>query len=210
MAETVLKVHKRTDTGSHKARQMRRRQLVPGVIYGHKEASIPVVVPVHAVWHLVQHGVRVTDVELDGQREKCLVREIQWDAFGKEILHIDLVRVRVDERVRVSVPLVLRGSAPGVAAGGILDQPLHTLEIECLAVELPENIRVPIGELHIGQAVHVRDLLLPPGARALADPATVVVQVIAPQAEVEKPAEAIAPAEPEVITRRPTEAEESQ
>jgi len=79
-------------------------------------------------------------------------------------------RVAVDERIVVTVPLEIRGVAPGVNAGGTLDQPMHTLSVECLAVSIPESIRVNVGELQIGSAIHVRDLVLPDGVKAMTDP----------------------------------------
>ena len=113
----------------------------------------------------------------------------------------------------VTVPIELRGTAPGTAAtagGGVLDQPLHTVPIECLAVNIPESIRVNIGELQVGQAIHVKDLHLPEGVKVLAEPDAIVVQVKAPAAEPEPTAVPAAEmAEPERIGRqKPAEEEE--
>ncbi len=103
--------------------------------------------------------------------------------MGQDILHADFRRVSADERIHVPVRIELRGIAPGVSAGGALDQPLHTLDIECPAVAVPDSIRVNINELKIGDAIHVRDLTLPPDVKALADADAIVVHVTAPQAE---------------------------
>src|SRR5262249_13884743 len=106
-----------------------------------------------------------------------------------------------------------RGTAPGTTAGGVLDQPLHSLHIECPAISVPESIRVNVGELQIDQAIHVGDLKLPEGVKVLNDPDAIVVQVTAPVAEPEV-APAAAPvaetAEPEVIGRQKAEAEEGE
>ena len=111
--------------------------------------------------------------------------EVQWDHLGQDVLHVDFRRVSADERIHVTVPIELRGIAPGVTGGGVLDQPLHTLDIECLAVAVPDSIRVNINELQLGAAIHVRDLTLPPDVKALADADAIVVHVTAPQAEPE-------------------------
>jgi large subunit ribosomal protein L25 len=129
-----------------------------------------------------------------------------------ELLHVDFARVAADERIVVMVPVELRGIAPGVAGGGVLDQPLHRLSVECLAIAVPESIRVNISELQLGGIIHVRDLVLPPGVKAMAEPDAVVVQVTLKQVEPEA-AVAVAPteaAEPEVIGRQRTEEEESE
>ncbi|HMF20013.1 MAG TPA: 50S ribosomal protein L25, partial [Gemmataceae bacterium] len=135
----------------------------------------------------------------------------QWDPLGHDILHVDFARVAADERITIDVRLELRGTAPGVTAGGSLDQPLHNLEIECLAIAVPESIRVNIGELQIEGVIHVRDLVLPEGVTTKIDPDAVVVQVHPPMVEAEAPAAAAVPgeqAEPELIGRKVAEVEE--
>lgn len=207
MAEAaVLDATIRKETGKRRMRRLRKAGQIPGVMYGHKEATVPLAVKAEDLWSLIRHGQRVVDVRLEGKTEKCLIREVQWDVFGREVLHVDLTRVSADERIRVTVPIHLRGNAPGVAAGGVLDQPMHTLEVECPALEVPEAIRVNIQDLQLDQAIHVKDLKLPPGVKALADGEAVVVQCVKP-AEEAPAAEAEGPAEPEVIGRKVAEEE---
>jgi large subunit ribosomal protein L25 len=206
---TTLSAAKRDGRGSRAARRLRREGQIPGVMYGHKQDAVPLSVADDDLRALIRHGVRVVDLKIDGQTEKCLIKEIQWDALGKDILHVDFNRVSADERIRVTVPIVLRGTAPGVNAGGVLEQPLHALEIECLAISVPENIRVPIGELQLEQAIHIKDVKLPPGVTAVGDPDLVVVQVVKPVEELAAPTEPTeGPAEPEVIGRKAAEGEE--
>jgi large subunit ribosomal protein L25 len=159
----------------------------------------------------------VVDLQTDGKTEKALIKEVQWDHLGKEVLHVDFARVAADERVVVSVPIEIKGAAVGVTAGGgVLDQPMHILSIECLAIAVPDSIRVNVGDLQLGQAIHVRELVMPEGVKATADAEAVEVQVIAKLVEPEPeaaPAAAAAPeqTEPEVIRReRPTEEEEAE
>jgi large subunit ribosomal protein L25 len=213
MAESLqMEVQPRTGSGSHKAARLRRQGLVPAVLYGHKEATVSVAVSGEELHKAIRHGARVLDLKADGKTEKVLIRELQWDHLGHEILHVDFARISADERIHVTVPVELRGTAPGTAAtagGGLLDQPLHTLPIECLAVNIPESIRVNIGELQIGQSIHVKELHLPEGVKVLADPDAIVVQVKAPAAE---PEPGVAPAaeiaEPERIGRQKAAEEE--
>jgi large subunit ribosomal protein L25 len=214
MAETMsLATQPRKGRGSQAARKLRRQGHVPAVVYGHKEATVAVSLSLEELGNVLRHGVRVVDLRVDGKTEKALIREIQWDHLGKHVLHVDFARVAADERVVVTVPLELRGTAPGVTAGGVLDQPIHTLSVECLAVSLPDSIRVNIGELPIGGVIHVRDLVLPDGVKAMVDADAVVVQVRAKEVEAAAPAaapEAAAQqAEPEVIGRQKTAEEEA-
>lgn len=215
MAEAaVFETQERKPGSSADARRLRRQGLVPGVVYGHKEETIPVSLPAEELEKALRHGTRVMDIKVRGKVEKTLVREIQWDHLGKELLHVDFGRVSADERVTVTVPLVIRGTAPGIAAGGVLDQPLHAISVECLVTAVPESIRVNVGELQLGQVIHLKELALPPGVVAKGDPETVVVHVTLKQVE---PAPGAAPAvptaeqaEPEIIGRKEKAAEEEE
>jgi len=214
MAESLILVAEpRAERGSQAARRLRRKGLLPAVVYGHKEETVSLVVPREEVESAIRHGVRVVNLRADGKEEKALIRDVQWDHLGKELLHVDFARVGEDERIVISVPLEIRGTAPGVTAGGVLDQPIHTLSVECLALSIPSSIRVNVGELQMGQALHVRDLVLPPGVKAMVDADAIVVHVTVPAAEPEAPAvpEVAEKAEPEVITqKKPEEGEESE
>jgi large subunit ribosomal protein L25 len=211
MAETVvLETQLRQGRGTRKAQQLRAQGLIPAVLYGHKEATVSVALPGEELLHAIRHGSRVVDLKVDGATQAALISVVQWDHLGKDILHVDFKRVSKDERIHVHVPVELKGIAPGVSGGGVLEQPLHTLNIECLATAVPDSIRVLIGELQIGGVLHVRDLHLPEGVQALDDPDAVVVQIKAPAAEPEAAAPAPGPAEPEVIGRKAAEEGEEE
>ncbi len=123
------------------------------------------------------------------------------------------MRVSKDERIVVPIRIELRGVCPGIGEGGVIDQPLHNLQVECPALEIPEVVRVQVDTLHIGDAVHVRDLTLPAGVIAKADPDAVVVIVKMKKEEVVAPAAAVATeetAEPEVIKKAPVKEEEAE
>jgi large subunit ribosomal protein L25 len=205
MAESVeLLTQKRDGRGSRTAEKLRARGLIPAVLYGHKEATVSISLTGEDLTKAIRHGAKVVDLKTDAGVQKALIREIQWDHLGKDILHVDFARVSADERIHVTVPLDVKGIAPGVTAGGLLDQPLHVLHVECLAVSVPDHIRVNVNELQLGAAIHVCDLHLPEGVVALDDPDAIVVHVTAPQAEPEPGAAPAAEgtAEPEVIGRK--------
>jgi large subunit ribosomal protein L25 len=212
MAESlVLVTQPRAGRGTQAARKLRRQGLIPAVIYGHKQETVPVALNGEEFLNAIHHGARVVDLKSDAGTEHALIQELQWDHLGKDVLHVDFRRVDIHERVQVPVPIEIRGIAPGVTAGGVLDQPLHTVEIECAVDSVPDHIRVTIGELQIGQAIHVRDLHLPAEAKALADPDAIVVQIREPQVAPEAAAPPAAEtAEPEVIGRKVAEGEEEE
>jgi large subunit ribosomal protein L25 len=209
MAETAtLKLSKREGRGSRKAAKLRKSGQAPGVVYGHKQDTISIAVSADELVAAIRRGARVVDLQMDGGTEKAQITEVQWDHLGVEVVHVDFRRVSADERIHLTVPIELRGIAPGVTGGGVLDQPLHALEIECPAIHVPDSIRVNINELQLGAAIHVRELTLPPDVKALADPDAVVVHVTLPLAEPEPGAEPTAgTAEPEIVGRRVAEEE---
>jgi len=213
MAETVvLKTKPRNEFGSVSARRLRQQGLLPALVYGHKEETLTVVLPREEVEKVIKRGIRIVTIEAGGKTETARFRELQWDHIGKEILHVDFMRVSKDERIVVAIRIELRGVCPGLGEGGVLDQPLHNLQVECPALEIPEFVRVQVDTLHIDDAVHVRDLLLPPGVIAKADPDAVVCIVKHKKEEVVAPAPAAATeetAEPEVIKKAPVKEEEA-
>jgi large subunit ribosomal protein L25 len=205
MAETVeLIIEKRTERGTRQTQRLRKQGKLPGVVYGHKQETFSVSCSQEELTWLIRHGTHVVDLKLDGTPEQVLIRDVQWDHLGKEILHVDFIRVSKDERIEVPVRIEIKGVSPGVTAGGILEQPRHTLTVECLAISIPESVRVNINELQLGASVHVKDLTVPEGVKILDDPDAIVVHIASPEAEAEA-GPAPSQAEPEVIGRQKEE-----
>ncbi|MBL8867557.1 MAG: 50S ribosomal protein L25 [Gemmataceae bacterium] len=205
MSVTVsLATEPRTGTGSRAAHKLRKAGRIPAVIYGHKEAVVPVTVDAKELHRAIvlQHA-RVLDLKVAGKTETVLIRELQWDHLGSEMVHVDFARVSKDERVRVTVPIKLK-NAPKSMGGGVLDQPFHQVHIECLAIAIPDEITIDITNLTLGQPIHVSDLQLPEGVKVLEAPEGVVVQLKLPGVEVAAtPAatDAAAASGPEVIKK---------
>ncbi len=195
----ALEVTLRTTTGSAEARRLRKSGLVPAILYGHGEPCVGLAAKREAVEAAVRHGSRI--VQLQGAvKTGALIRELQWDTFGVEPLHVDFVRVSATDRVRVKVPVELKGDCPGQRAGGTVNLVLHEIEIECSADHVPERVFAPVGHLEVGHAIKVHDLELPEGTAAVLDSDdTVVTCTVAGRKAAE---EAAAPAEPEVIGRK--------
>ena len=200
-------VKPRSELGSRANKRLRDAGFIPGVIYGHKEAVVPVTLPKKEVVNHLNHGTHLFDLALDGKNEKVLVKEVQYDHLGMEVLHVDFARVSLDERVEVTVPLELKGEPKGEADGGVLQQIVAEIELECLVTEIPDAIRHNVAEMALGDVLHIKDLKLTPGAKALQDEDLIVATV--KEIAEEAPAEAAeGAAEPEVIGRKPEEGEE--
>ncbi len=198
---------KNKGTGSRVARRLRARGRVPAILYGHKQANLPITLAHEDVWTLIKKGHHVAQLQIGGDSEMALIREVQWDHLGRDILHLDFYRVRADERVTTEVGLTIHGVPVGLAEGGVLEQPVHRVTVSCLVTSIPDSIRVEVGHLHVNEAVHVRDLVLPEGVSVEDDTDAVLIHVVMKKVEAEPtPAAAAAteatPAQLEVIGRK--------
>jgi large subunit ribosomal protein L25 len=207
MAE-VLNVEVRKDAGSRHAKRLRNSGSIPAVLYGHGEQTVSLAVPREQFSTALRHGSRLVDLK-GGVNESALIRDLQWDTFGTGVLHIDFARVSADERIEVTVPVELRGQAPGVRQGGVVQHLVHEIEIECLATAIPEKIQLNVNHLELGASVTVGQLELPAGVKLMSDPEAIAVQCVEPAVEEEAEAGATEGAEPEIIGRK-AEAEEEE
>lgn len=203
-----LEVVTRSATGTRESRRLRRQGLVPAILYGHGEKCVDLAAKREALEAVIRHGSRVVDLT-GAVKESALIRELQWDTFGVQPIHVDLLRVSKTERVKVKVPVDLRGDAPGHRAGGTVNLVLHEVEIECTPDQIPEKIHAQIAALEVGGVVKVHDLELPTGAVALTDGDEPVVTCTMAGVKMEEAA-AAAPAEPEVIGRKAAEEGEGE
>lgn len=208
MAQQVaLRVETRTETGKGAARSLRRAGKIPGVIYGHNREPEAVVIEAPAFRRTLTSLTSlstIVDVTIgDRAPVKALIREIQRNPVQLiEVLHVDLYEVSADEAVTVQVPIHFSGTSEGVRlAGGVLDQVLHTLELECLPGDIPGHIEIDVSKLKVGESLHVRDVTVP-NAKIMNDADLAICSVMATRAE--DPA-AAAGAEPELIRKAKAE-----
>jgi large subunit ribosomal protein L25 len=131
MRET-LKVELRSTLGKRNNRRLRRSGHVPAVLYGHGQESVSLAVPKSAIEGALRHHSRLVDLA-GGANESALISEIQWDTFGLEVLHVDFTRASADERIEVEVSIELKGQAVGAKEGGVVEQVLREVQIECPA-----------------------------------------------------------------------------
>lgn len=203
---------KNKGTGTRVVRRLRKRGLIPGIIYGHKQAVVPITLTRDDVFTMIKAPGHLADLDVGGKTETVLIRDVQWDHLGKEVLHLDFARVSAEELIDTEVTLELRGHAAGIAAGGVLEHLVHTLRIRCKAGAIPDSIKADVSSLQVDQGLHVRDLVLPPDVTVRADPdlllAHVVVRAVAAEAAPEAAAEA--PSQPEVIKPERKEKEKEE
>ncbi len=195
----LMKATKRDDVGTRKVQALRSEGLTPGVIYGHGQPTQPVTLNKHEVELAILHGERLLEIELEGQKQNVLIKEVQYDTFGQRVLHVDLARVDLDERVKVTVQIVLKGTPIGVSEqDGVLQQTASEVDVECAVRAIPEEITILVTGMNVGDRLTMGDVPLPEGATLLDDPDKAVANVTVLAEEEEAPAEAEA-AEPEVI-----------
>ncbi|MGA0039556.1 MAG: 50S ribosomal protein L25 [Pirellulales bacterium] len=205
MSSESLEVMAREATGSNECRRMRKRGMVPAVLYGHGEECVNLMAKREAIEAVVRHGS--VFVELHGAvTSGAVIRELQWDTFGTFPLHIDFVRASKTERVHVKVPLDMKGEAPGHRSGGVVTLVVHELELECTPDAIPDHLHAVINNLELGGTIKVRDLQLPEGARVIADADEVLVTCVKPGEKLES--EDSSASEPEVIGRKAAEESE--
>lgn len=202
MADT-LQVEKRDQLGTANNRRLRWAGKVPAVLYGHGETPAHLSIPAEQVRASLRHGSQV--VQLEGAASgQALFQDIQWDVFQQHLIHIDLLRVKKGERIKITVPVQLRGVAPGEGAGGIVEQPLHEIEIETSPAFIPEALHLNINQLELHDSLAVADIEdLPEGAVAVTPADQMVVHCVEPAAPVEEEEGALGEGsvEPEVIGR---------
>jgi len=218
MAKQVkLKAERRAEIGRAAARKLKARGIVPAVIYGGKEKPQPLQLSARDINAMLSHASGeniLVELEIDGEKSKrtALVQEIQHSPVGGDVLHIDFHAVSMDQTIQADVPLEAFGVANGVKNfGGLLEQSLRSLSIECLPRDLPDRITVDVSALNIGDSIHVRDIRLPAGVAAKVQPDLTAFSVLAPVVE-EEPAvveaeAAAAAAGPEVIKEKKEEGE---
>ena len=216
MAKQVkLKAERRTATGRSAARKLKARGVVPAIIYGARDKPQPLQLSARDIDAMLSHASGeniLVELEIDGEKSNrlALVKEIQHSPVGSDVLHIDFHAVSMDETIQADVPLEALGIANGVKNfGGLLEQSLRSLAIECLPRDLPDRITVDVSQLNIGDSIHVRQIQLPSGVTSKVLPDLTAFSVLAPAVE-EEPvvaeAEAAA-AGPEVIKEKKEEGE---
>jgi len=207
----ILEAQPREGGNKNDARRVRRGGKVPAILYGAGKDALPVSVDPRQVSRILhsQTGYNtIFDLTLDGERTKAMIVDWQYEPIKGSLLHIDLKRIAMDQKLHVNVPIVLKGDPVGVKQqGGILEQVAREVEVECLPNDIPTSIEADVTELVFGKVLRVADLPKTDKVRFLSDPNQPVAHIITIKEEVAPTPEAVAaeaaagPAEPEVIKK---------
>ena len=207
----VVEAQPRTERGKNETRRVRRGGRVPAVLYGAKKQTLAITVDPKQMARILTSETghnTIFDLQVGEERSKAMIVDWQYEPVKGALLHIDLKRIAMDERLKVSVPIMLRGEAAGVKQqGGILEQVLREVELECLPGDIPSHIDADVSELVFGKLMRVSDLPHSSKVKFLTDPNQTVAHIIsvkeevAPTPEVAAAEAAAAPAEPEVIKK---------
>ncbi len=200
----------RTGIGRSAVNKLKQQGFVPAVVYGGKDKPIALQLNAREITTLLAHAASdhfLVDLEIaDGENTTnrlALIQEVQHHALKRNVLHVDFHAVRADEVIHSEIPVETLGEPIGVKSyGGILELAMHSVEVECLPKDLPEVISLDVSALNVGDAIHIKDLVLPEGVKARADGELTVIRVAAPKVEVEPAPEAAAAAQPEVLKEK--------
>ncbi len=203
MSEISLNIERRSETGTQYSKKLKREGKVPGIYYFHGSDPIPFSVELKSLQAIAGHESGMLSIKIDGKEEKkCVVREIQYDPIRMEPIHIDLLGIKLDEKIKVTVPVHLTGSSVGVKnSGGVLQHVLREVEIECFPADIPENFSADVSDLDIGDTMYL-DVLKDDKFSFSAEDDTVVATVTAPriaEETVESEESEEGSAEPEVL-----------
>ncbi len=153
-----LDISERTETGSKGSKALRCEGSIPGVLYYSGEKNVNIAIDRSVLFHAMQSGQRIFEIDQDGQSQYTMIKELQYHPVTDAIIHIDLMRVRRSEKMTISVPLVLIGEAIGIKEGGVLSQSMTQVEISCFPTDVPEQIEIDIEDLEINSARSVADI----------------------------------------------------
>jgi large subunit ribosomal protein L25 len=189
-----LVVSERTLLGSAESRRLRKRGLIPGVLYG-REKPVAIAIPDRALRGALTGAGganAVLDVVVgDGKAHASVLKEYQQDRIRGTILHVDLQEVRLDRPIHATVPVHLVGEAAGAKEGGVLTHVTTEVNVEALPMEVPESLEYDVSELHIGESARLADLQVPDGVTLLDDPEETVIAAVAHPTRVEEPEEVL-------------------
>ena len=189
----TLEVEDRTERGTRATRRLRREGYVPGVVYGGtgQENATSFKVNARTLRHVLVDGSALIDLQVDGKTLPVIVKDRQLDPVRDEIIHIDLLEVRLDEKIQTQVGVHLEGieEAPGIKEGGVLEHVTHQLNIEALPTAIPEAIVIDVSGMEIAATMHLSEVAAPEGVEFLDDPEETIIATVVVPTEVEEPEE---------------------
>ncbi len=190
-----LPVEKRETSGTAQSRRARREGRVPCILYGGKQANVPLFTKALDFGNVLKAHSALVRLKLGEQEQTALLREVKWDVLGEYVQHVDFVRVEMTDEVRIKVPVHTFGVPAGIGEGGELQLVKAEIEVFSRVDSIPSEIRIDVSALKLFEGVHVREVVFPPNVRAAGHATDLIVHVVPPRkAEEAAPAEAAAAA----------------
>lgn len=155
-----LEVSDRTKIKTKGVKSLRRKGLIPGVLYYAGEKNVNIEIDKSILFHAMQSGQRIFEIEQEGKSQFTMIKQVQYHPVTDEVIHLDLLRVRRAEKMTITVPLVLTGDAKGVKEGGLLSQSINQLEINCFPTDVPEQIELNVEDLELNSSMNISDINL--------------------------------------------------
>jgi len=182
----------REKAGRHAANRLRHLSQIPAVLYREGKIGTNIAIAKNEWQKLLASGERVVTLKLPGGDKQALIKDVQYDPLGEITIHVDFNELREGQKVRIALSIYTKGVPKGHGKGGILNQPLHTLHVECLPTQIPDKIVIDVESMDLDDVIHVKDVKLPEGVHAVDAPDLVVCAVHEPRKEAEEPAEGAA------------------
>ena len=185
--EHKIDINKRDDISRQSLKQLRRDGNIPGIYYSaNSKESIPIFITQDDYNHAIKSGARIFNISVGDKKQNVLFKSIQYNPVTDQVLHLDLFGVRMDQAITIKVTLQLIGDAVGVKdEGGILNQPLNEIEIQCLPADIPDFVELEISELGMGDSLNASDIKLDEKFKLITSKDSVVVSVTQPMKEIE-------------------------
>ena len=186
-----LPIEDRSGIGSGSARAMRRNGKIPTNYYYHGEANQNLAIDKKAFYHAIHSGQKVFELEMNGETIYAMIKAAQYNPVTEEVIHVDLMRVRRDEKMTFSIPVVLEGEAVGASEGGLVTHVTTAIDLECYPTDVPESVTIDISGLELHSALTAVEIALPDDATLISAEDTTIVTCNPPKAEVEPEPEEI-------------------
>ena len=202
----LLKAEVREKLGKKNTKQLRKEGKIPATVYGHKKEPASLFLNAHDTNVGLHHGGRILELQIGKKKETVIFKNLQYDYLGEEIIHVDFMRVDAGEVIKVKIPIEIKGKAKGTLGGGIVEEHLDKLEIECRVTDIPDSIEISVKDLDVGDSIHAGDVELDKGMKLITskDVLLITCHLVAAAKSAEE-AEGEEIAQPEVIGEKKEE-----
>ncbi len=206
----TIAVTKRAGLGRKACKALRCEGKIPAILYGQKKDVVPLLIAPEAFLPFLNKREHLVKLQIDGAEENAVIKEVQFNTFGDQVLHVDFCRIDMTKKIKLHVPIQFLGTPQGVQKGGSWEKSLRAIEISCLPTDIPEFIRINVEKLDVGEILRLKDVQFAESFTLEMPLDSVVTSIQAPKVEAPAPTEgAPSTAEPEVIKKAKTETEEA-